>query len=178
MFGVFLFTRFQASIIRMFLLTILHPPIWSYTEEGLGPSHHYGTPTLCADRWCALPYGVESRTLEDFCFQEKAWKLESDRTGVGNSFMNSNNVGLCNKQTMLSERLFGPTHCARNLNHFLSIHIFHRQWISVYEVQKNKGCGCCVSMTAGELLPEPLGHLYSTLGLERCKIAFLWVFPE
>lgn len=26
------------------------------------------------------------------------------------------------------------------------------------EVQKNKGCGCCVNMTAGDLLPEPLCH--------------------
>ena len=34
-----------------------------------------------------------------------------------------------------------------------------RPYAQVDDVQKNKGCGCCVSMTAGELLPEPLCSL-------------------
>jgi len=33
-----------------------------------------------------------------------------------------------------------------------------RPYAQIDDVQKNKGCGCCVSMTAGELLPEPLAN--------------------
>lgn len=33
-----------------------------------------------------------------------------------------------------------------------------RPYAQIDDVQKNKGCGCCVNMTAGELIPEPLSN--------------------
>lgn len=33
-----------------------------------------------------------------------------------------------------------------------------RPYAQIDDVQKNKGCGCCVNMTAGDLLPEPLSN--------------------
>ena len=91
MFGVFLFTRFQASIIRS-----LGGFCWPSSTLLADPTPRRGLDRATIterrpyaqidDAPCLL--GVESELLRIFFVQEKAWKLESDRTGVGNSVMN------------------------------------------------------------------------------------------